>query len=62
MEIQTGKDATGNPVVMKLYTAKSLTIGNKSFLDVSVLAINFDVMKDHVNPDVKMILGFNLIT
>jgi hypothetical protein len=62
MDIPTGKDATGNPVVMKLYTVEKVVVGGIDFQNVKVLAIDFGVLRDHVDKNIRMIVGFNLIT
>lgn len=62
MDISNGSDATGNPVVMKLYKAKRITVGTHVFENENVLAIRFDVIRERISNDVSLIVGFNLIT
>lgn len=62
MDISNGHDGNGNPMVMKLYKAKKISIGSHDFLNENILAINFDVIREHIAQDVSMIIGFNLIT
>lgn len=62
MDIPDGSDATGNPVVMKLYRARQLTLGKHVFTDEYILAMGFDVVRERIARDVQLIIGFNLIT
>ena len=40
-DIQGGTDYTGKPVVMKLYTLKSISIAGIEFTDVNIIAFDF---------------------
>ncbi|NRA67722.1 MAG: hypothetical protein HRU19_24790 [Pseudobacteriovorax sp.] len=61
-ELTTGIDATGNPVKMKLYKLKALSILGTKFADISVLAFDFKPIRPYFNRDVQLILGFNLLS
>lgn len=61
-DISNGTDATGNPVVMKLYKIKRIEIGNFVFKNENILAMDFDIVRKHISPTIDFIVGFNLIT
>ncbi|MGE3610364.1 MAG: hypothetical protein AB7I27_12310 [Bacteriovoracaceae bacterium] len=61
-DISNGVDGTGKPVVMKLYKVKNLVIDKHVFLNEYVLGISFDVIREHVDKNISVIIGFNLIT
>jgi hypothetical protein len=60
-EVNGGKDSTGNAVAMKLYKVGDLQVGAEHFRDLSVLAIDFKVIQEHLSPDLQVLLGFNAI-
>jgi hypothetical protein len=56
-----GRDATGSKMAMKLYTIKSLTLGQLTLKDVRVAAMDLSKMKA-VYPDFPLFfIGYNVI-
>ena len=62
MDINNGMDATGYPVKMRLFKAKSIKIGPMLFRDINVLGINFKTVHQHIDPGISVIIGYNIIT
>ena len=60
MDIPNGSDATGNSVYFKLYRMKGLDIGGHQ-LSGNVLVMDFAPLKNKINNEAKIILGFNHI-
>jgi hypothetical protein len=61
-DIPNGTDATGKPVVLKLFKMKNVVVGSIKFENENVLAMDFSVVRDHVSKEADFIIGFNLIT
>lgn len=61
-KLDGGKDLAGQPVVMKLYTAKRIAVGGRLFKNVRALAFGFSVVHDRIAKDIHMIIGYNVIT
>jgi hypothetical protein len=61
-DVNGGKDSTGHAVSMKLYKLDHLQVGTEQFRDLSVLAIDFTVIHEHLSPDLELLLGFNAIS
>jgi hypothetical protein len=60
-DIQGGTDYTGKPIIMKLYTMKSITIAGVEFDNTNVLAIDFTPVRLGVGDQTEIIVGYNLI-
>lgn len=61
-DIPQGTDATGAPVVLKLYQIKNLRIGEVNQSNSYVLALNFDHIRKYIGESVSFIIGFNIIS
>lgn len=57
-----GSDVAGKPVMLKLYVASNLSILGKELSDVNVVGMDFSVISNHIDPNVSMIVGYNIIS
>jgi hypothetical protein len=60
-DVPGGTDYTGKPVIMKLYTMKSITIAGVEFNNVDILALDFTPVRQGVGDQTQIIVGYNLI-
>lgn len=56
-----GVDGAGKPMLLQIYRARKIIIGEQTFEDVRVVAIDLSVLRQNVSKDIQAIAGFNLI-
>lgn len=56
-----GIDGAGQPVVLKAYRAKRITIGARNFRNVHVVATDLSLLRQSLASDLNAVIGFNLI-
>lgn len=59
--IENGVDVAGHPVEMTLYSLREIKIGDKTFSNVTVVAIDFISIEAGIGSEAKIVLGYNLI-
>jgi predicted aspartyl protease len=55
-----GVDGAGHNLLLQMFRAKKITIGDATFEDVRVVAADLSVLRE-ANPDIHAVVGFNLI-
>lgn len=56
-----GVDGAGKAMLLQIYRAKKLAIGDEIFEDVRVVAVDLSVLRESVSKDIQAIVGFNVI-
>jgi hypothetical protein len=56
-----GVDGAGNAMLLPMYRAKKIVIGEQIFEDVRVIAVDLSVLREGVSKDIQAIVGFNVI-
>lgn len=56
-----GVDGAGKAMLLQMYRAKKLAIGDEIFADVRVIAVDLSLLRESVSKDVQAIVGFNVI-
>lgn len=58
----TGGDTTGASVVLPIYRAKLLKVGPLEFRDLKVLAMDLSGMRKAIGDDIRVAIGYNVIS
>jgi hypothetical protein len=60
-EFMKGTDGAGHSLLVKVFRAKKITIGPRSFSNVRVVAVDLSLLRENVSPQIHAVIGFNLI-
>jgi len=56
-----GVDGAGKSILVQVFRAKKLKIGDHTFKDLRVVAVDLTMLREGVNKDIQAVVGFNLI-
>lgn len=56
-----GTDGAGKPLLVQLFRAKRITVGNETFKNLYVAAVDLAVLRRGISENVHAVIGFNLI-
>jgi len=60
-EFMKGTDGAGDTLLVKVFRAKKITIGPRSFRNVRVVAVDLSLLREKISPELHAVIGFNLI-
>jgi len=56
-----GVDGAGKNLLVQIFRAKKITVDDRTFEDVRVVAVDLSLLRANVNKDIQAVVGFNLI-
>jgi hypothetical protein len=56
-----GFDGAGKPMLLQIFRAKQISIGDRTFDDIRVVAADLSVLRENWSKDIHAVVGFNLI-
>jgi hypothetical protein len=57
----SGVDGAGQPMLLQSFRARRLTVGEHTFEDLRVVAVDLSMLRASIHPEINAVLGFNVI-
>ena len=60
-DFMQGTDGAGHTLLVKVFRAKKITIGPRTFRNARVVAVDLSLLRKNISPEIHAVIGFNLI-